>query len=196
MCGKTSIINLKYTSLLFMVYSGIIPASNCFCSYMHRPWIKKYSIRAPPTLCALNPFHCLAEVLWTVARPRIPIGVCVSGCILSRIRLDCARSMGPINPVLAIRYCLDQKAHALPDTADCKSVHLVRRVPVQYKTVHYDITCSQQMEDFWSPPWNNLCKSYCVEKLVNALGLSVSLFQWFSDKKTDIPLKRCKMWPQ
>ena len=31
--------------------------------------------------------------------------------------------MGPINPVLAIGYCLNQKVHALPDTADCKSVH-------------------------------------------------------------------------
>ncbi len=26
---------------------------------------------------------------------------------------------------------------------------------MQYKTVHYYITCSQQMEDFSSPSWNS-----------------------------------------
>ena len=99
--------------------------------------------------------HCLAEILRTVARARIPIRVCVylvrnsTEHLLVRLQSDCGLlKVHGSHKSSAITYWLNQKVHALPDTADCKSVHYIL-------SLHVVMSLAWQFSVVMRLPWHH-----------------------------------------
>ena len=89
---------------------------------MHKPF------NGDIIISSFSDINCLAEVLWTVARLRIPIRPCVCVCVCVCVSVCLVQSYySCTNWVIETREAIStyDPTCALPDTADWKSVHFI-----------------------------------------------------------------------